>query len=476
MSEQALLEVHLYADGRKVALFGAPTRPAYLPSSDFVGLINQDPRPVTGDYAVDLSRFAVRAGVVKTLTWLAVYRGRPDPVLGDRGNYVGAGLWLPDNPLIALDQVIEALRHMVDRIVSTMDANPTQAQAQLNVQLPDYANGAIEWLRSHAIGGPTDPDLGLQGAEGAPRDAQRTTVRMRNVFGVDALATLSAAMIARTRAGMTRLLLLQDEQAATEPRVEERKRALESLFGVSAPLNALNHHAVNFSVGSAARERAAREAEQRAQAERAQAQADLGTVQEELELLRQTAERQRLDLQRADAALRNEKTAHEQTREQADEANRLRSELERAQADFQAYKVKVRNAGQSPELGDRLRAKVTQVMQPSPARSSSGSSRGGGARRVQRSGRDAAAFWDNNRLMLYVALAIIGALILGSMGVTYYRDQQRTKAAQSAPTIDPLPAPVPQQGVIDATADPNATLQQPAVVDPAAVAPSTTTP
>ncbi len=476
MSEQALLEIHLYADGRKVALFGAPSRPAYLPPSDYVGLINQDPRPVTGEYAIDLSRFAVRAGVVKPLTWLAVYRGRPDPVLGDRGNYVGAGLWLPDNPLIALDQVIEALRHVVDRIVSTMDANPSQAQAQLNAQLPEYANGAIEWLRGNAIGGPTDPDLGLQGSDGAPRDAQRTTVRMRNVFGADALATLSAAMIARTRAGMTRLLLLQDEQAASEPRVEERKRALEALFGVSAPLNALNHHAVNFSVGSAARERSAREAEQRAQAERAQAQADLGTVQEELELLRQTAERQRLDLQRADAALRNEKTAHEQTREQADAADRLRSELERVQADFQAYKVKVRNAGQSPELGDRLRAKVAQVVQPGPARSSGrSSSGGGGARRVQGRGRDV-AFWDNNRLLLYIALGIIGALIIGSMGVTYYRDRQQTKAGQSAPTIEALPAPVPQQGVIDATADPNATLQQPAVVDPAAAVPSTTTP
>ena len=461
MSDTAFLEVQLYADGRKVALFGAATRPSVLPSSDYVGLINQDPRLATGEYAVDLSRFALRDGSVAT--WLAVYRGRPDSVLGDRGNYVGAGLWLLGNPLIAVDQVIDSLRAVTDRIVLIMDTDPPRSAQNLNAQLPSFAEGAIGWLRSHAIGGATDKDLGLPGSEGAPLDSRRLTVRLRNVFGAEALSALSAAMIARVRGGYTRMLLIQDEHATPE----DRQKSFETLFGVGMPLNALNHHAVNYSVGSAARERTARESAQQSAQVVAQLQSQHAAMTEEIELLRQTSQRQQLDLQRAETAMRNEKTAHEDTRQRANEATRLRDELERVNRDFFAYKEKVRNAGQSPELADRIKAKVSSAVSSSGSSSRSSGGRGGGAKRVRPSSD--VDFYQRNKVYFYIVLGVLGLLILGSMGLQYWRDRQ-APAATPQP-IEALPMPVPQQGVIDATADPNSNASgtvQPPVVDPAA--------
>lgn len=456
----AFLEIHVYTDGRKVAFFGAPSRPSNLPSSEYVGLINQDPRLATGEYAVDLSRFALRSGG-ETATWLAVYRGRPDPVLGDRGTYVGAGLWLLDNPAVAVDTVLDALRMIVDRVVDIMDSDPSRSAELLNAQLPEYANGAVQWLRESAIGGSTDKDLGLVAGDGAPLDAKRALVRVRNAFGADALNALSAAMIVRIRNGYTRLLMVQSEDALREEAAAQRAQTFEKLFGTHLPLNALNHHALNFSRDAAVRERQARESATQSATALAALQSEHDSLRAEFELTQQSAERSRLDHQRSESALKQEREAHQATKTIAAQAEKMRLENERLQAEYLAYKARVKKSGDAPSLSKDLRSRVSEAVQSRP-------SQRGGARRV-RQGADV-AFYQRNKLLVYGVLGVLVALILGSMAISYFRDKP-TPAVQ--PMNQPvLPQPVQETGVIQGTAtpapneaDPAATLPQPQIVN-----------
>ena len=456
----AFLEIHIYTDGRKVAFFGAPSRPSYLPSSEYVGLVNQDPRLGTGEYAVDLSRFALRSGG-ETATWLAVYRGRPDPVLGDRGTYVGAGLWMIDNPAIAIDTVLDALRMIVDRVVDIMDSDPSRSSELLNAQLPEYANGAVNWLRESAIGGSTDKDLGLVAGDGAPLDARRALVRVRNAFGADAMNALSAAMIVRIRNGATRLLMVQSEEALSEEASNQRTQTFERLFGTHLPLNALNHHALNFSRDASVRERQAREAAASSAASLSTLQAEHASLRAEFDLTQQSAERSRLDHQRSESALKQEREQHQATKTIASQAEKLRLENERLNAEYLAYKARVKKSGEAPSLAKDLRNKVNDAVQSRPQRRS-------GARRV-RQGADV-QFYQRNKLIVYGVLGVIVALILGSMAMSYFRDKP---ADAVQPMNQPaLPQPVQQPGVIESTntpapgeADPAATLPQPQVVN-----------
>lgn len=454
----AFLEVHVYTDGRKVAFFGAPSRPSFLPSSEYVGLINQDPRLATGEYAVDLSRFALRGGG-ETATWLAVYRGRPDPVLGDRGTYVGAGLWLLDNPALAIDTVLDALRMIVDRVAGIMDADPANAAGALNAQLPEYAESAIAWLRESAIGGATDRDLGLVAGDGAPLDSKRALVRVRNAFGADALNTLSAAMIVRIRNGFSRLLMVQSEDAVAPEVASQRKQAFEKLFGTELPLNALNHHALNFSRDSAVRERQARETASQATGALKSLQDEHATLRSEYDIMQQSAERSRLDHARSENALKQEREAHAQTRTIASQAEKLRLENERLNAEYLAYKARVRKAGEAPSVTKDLRNRVTETVRARPQRS-------GGARRVKAD----VAFYQRNRTAVY---ALLGVLLLAILGSMWWANRKDASAPQVQPMDQPvLPQPVMDQGVIESTgtatpqeADPAAQLPQPQIIN-----------
>ena len=459
----AYLEVHVYTDGRKVAFFGAPSRPSFLPSSEYVGLINQDPRLATGEYAVDLSRFALRSGG-DTATWLAVYRGRPDPVLGDRGTYVGAGLWLIDNPAIAIDTVLDALRMIVDRVASIMDSEPTNAATALNTRLPEYADGAVHWLRDSAVGDSTDKDLGLVAGDGAPLDSRRALVRVRNAFGADAMNALSAAMIVRIRNGFTRLLMVQSEDAVTEEVASQRSQTFEKLFGTHLPLNALNHHALNFSRDAAVRERQARETAAQASTAFKDLEGQHAALRTEYELMQQSAERSRLDHARSEAALKQEREAHQQTKGIASQAEKLRLENERLNAEYLAYKARVKKSGDAPSVTRDLRDRVSETVRPRPRQQ-------GGARRV-RSGADV-AIYQRNKPLVYGLLGVLLVAILGSMWWSNRRDRQATAQPQVEPLNQPvLPQPVAEPGVIEGTAtpapveaDPAATLPQPEIIN-----------
>ncbi|HZG45233.1 MAG TPA: hypothetical protein VEZ41_03060 [Allosphingosinicella sp.] len=102
-----LLEQHYYEGGLKVRVLGTdPSRPSWVPPSEWVGFRNEVPLRV-GDYVVEFVRFRHGENVI---TWVGLFHPSIDVKYGDRQNHAGIGVWLLDRDVLHGGALLQSLR------------------------------------------------------------------------------------------------------------------------------------------------------------------------------------------------------------------------------------------------------------------------------------------------------------------------------------------------------------------------------
>lgn len=108
------LEIHHFSGGLKNILIDTEDkgRPSWLPDPDLVGVKN-DVELVKDEYVIELARFK-RQGYYTT--WIGVFTFREDAVYGNRSNYAGAGVWLRDLFPTNIENIVDALLKICNRV------------------------------------------------------------------------------------------------------------------------------------------------------------------------------------------------------------------------------------------------------------------------------------------------------------------------------------------------------------------------
>ena len=110
----AALDAHFYTGGRQVR------RVAELDARDWpIGTLadrvgyGDEVSLQPADWLVEIARLRAHE---RRVTWIALYRGATDAVLGDRSNYQGVGIWLLDATCRRPDLLLQGLREVVQTL------------------------------------------------------------------------------------------------------------------------------------------------------------------------------------------------------------------------------------------------------------------------------------------------------------------------------------------------------------------------
>lgn len=118
------LEYYQYSRGLEAHFLGEEGRPAWLPSSDSVGLHNEV-ELASGEYVVELARVA---NAEHRITWIGCFTHAVDKVHGDRGNYCGVGVWLVDAWPLYATHIVNALFRLCGLLTEGNSAASLEAE------------------------------------------------------------------------------------------------------------------------------------------------------------------------------------------------------------------------------------------------------------------------------------------------------------------------------------------------------------
>lgn len=228
--EILLLEVLYFSSGLKSRLYGSAQRPGWLPSIDRIGLQN-DLYLGPGQHVVDVSRLIGTDGVHRA-TWIGLYTHAKD-LYGDRGNFCGVGVWLPDG--LILDH--HGLLHVLNALLVPLNgAAPPSSTTEIDERIAGDCQRALDFLAANALG-KTLPGSGQPFAGNYEGDARYICLDETWAVGSEihrqTAEAVDALLLAEPRIKPGRLLFVFGSDIKFDSRTDPARRSqgMASLFG-----------------------------------------------------------------------------------------------------------------------------------------------------------------------------------------------------------------------------------------------------